>query len=92
MTAWIIWSIRLEKAECQPSLRRTSYRKGEEHYEKDFLNGVVVLDVPAKKVVQKNDLYYKVALDGEDTILKMIPYYAWANRDEADMSVWFPKA
>ena len=59
---------------------------------KDFLNGVVVLDVPAKKVVQKNDLYYKVALDGEDTILKMIPYYAWANRDEADMSVWFPKA
>ena len=27
MTAWIIWSIRLEKAECQPSLRRTSYRK-----------------------------------------------------------------
>ena len=64
----------------------------QEHYEKDFLNGVVVLDVPAKKVVQKNDLYYKVALDGEDTILKMIPYYAWANRDEADMSVWFPKA
>ena len=48
----------------------------QEHYEKDFLNGVVVLDVPAKKVVQKNDLYYKVALDGEDTILKMIPYYA----------------
>ena len=27
MTAWIIWSIRLEKAECQPSLRRTSYRR-----------------------------------------------------------------
>ena len=50
------------------------------------------MDVPAKKVVQKNDLYYKVALDGEDTILKMIPYYAWANRDEADMSVWVPKA
>jgi DUF1680 family protein len=27
----------------------------------------------------------------ENTVLTLIPYFAWANREEADMKVWFPE-
>ncbi|MFI2856290.1 hypothetical protein ACH6EH_04030 [Paenibacillus sp. JSM ZJ436] len=23
--------------------------------------------------------------------IKLIPYFSWANREESDMSVWFPR-
>ncbi|OON93043.1 MAG: hypothetical protein ATN31_07175 [Candidatus Epulonipiscioides saccharophilum] len=61
-------------------------------YEKDLLAGVVTLEVPAKHIPQKSDLYYEIQTDGEDTTVKMIPYYAWANRELCDMNVWFAKA
>ncbi len=60
-------------------------------YEKDLLNGVVTLNVPAKAIYQKDELYYEVQTDGRDTAIKMIPYYAWANRECTDMNVWFGK-
>ncbi|MFI3206938.1 MAG: glycoside hydrolase family 127 protein [Clostridia bacterium] len=66
--------------------------KATAHLEKDKLNGVITIDVPAKCIKQKDELFYEVVTEGEDAMLKMIPYYAWANREESDMSVWFPRA
>lgn len=61
-------------------------------YEADLLDGVVTLEVGATCIQQKDDLYYALETSGTDTTLKMVPYYTWANREEADMSIWFPKA
>lgn len=61
-------------------------------YKKDLLNGVVTLAVPAKVRTEKAELYYEVLDDEKDTVLNMIPYYTWANREESDMSIWFPRA
>ena len=63
-----------------------------ERFEEDLLGGVVTLTVPAKCRRQKDSLYYELLTEERDASLKMIPYYAWANREESDMSVWFPKA
>lgn len=63
-----------------------------EQFESKLLDGVVTLNVPAKCREQKDELYFELQTEEKDAVLKMIPYYAWANREEADMSVWFPKA
>lgn len=64
-----------------------------EQFEPELLDGVVTLNVPAKRRWQHHDeLYYELQTDESVAVLKMIPYYAWANREESDMSVWFPKA
>lgn len=62
-------------------------------FEPDLLDGVVTLSMDAAYIPQKEDLYYEysVPTTPATTTLKMIPYYAWANRDECDMSIWFPK-
>ncbi|MFI3237718.1 MAG: glycoside hydrolase family 127 protein [Lachnospiraceae bacterium] len=60
-------------------------------YEADLLDGVVTLAVPVKCIKQSDDLFFEVLREGEMTTMKMVPYYTWANREEADMSVWFPK-
>lgn len=53
-------------------------------YEKDLLNGVVVLKGIAKEV----------ALDGsvKDVPFKAIPYSTWNNRGGDQMAVWIPEA
>lgn len=61
-------------------------------FEANLLNGVVTLEVPAVKREEKDSLYFEVVNDGEKASIKMIPYYAWANREECDMSIWFPRA
>ncbi|MRM88993.1 glycoside hydrolase family 127 protein [Faecalicatena contorta] len=63
-----------------------------ETYDNNFLDGVVQLAVPAIYRKQQDLLYYEYEEAEQKTVIKMIPYYAWANREEADMSVWFPKA
>lgn len=65
-------------------------------YEPNLLDGVMVLEHagalgnPAKD----EGLYYPAAkeekLEETATTLKMIPYYAWANRGPAGMQVWIP--
>jgi DUF1680 family protein len=39
-------------------------------------------------------LYFQVAdtpkVDVTPTTIRLIPYYAWANRDPASMQVWIP--
>lgn len=63
-----------------------------EEYRQDLLNGVVMLHIPAVKRIQKKELYYELVREEEKATIHMIPYYTWANREECDMSVWFPKA
>jgi DUF1680 family protein len=37
-------------------------------------------------------LYHKItSSNGKKTSVRLIPYFAWANREESDMSVWLPK-
>lgn len=52
---------------------------------------MAVLKVPAKKLVPAEDssLYRDYAPPvEEDEVLTLIPYYAWANRGEGEMTVW----
>ena len=37
-----------------------------------------------------NSLYREVNLQTKPTHIRLIPYYAWANRGQGDMSVWMP--
>lgn len=60
-------------------------------YEEDMLGGVVTISTKAKCKKEKNELYYDYLEDDATLDVKFIPYYSWANREEMDMSVWFPK-
>lgn len=66
------------------------------HYESDLLGGVMVLEHPGAVTASAgaNSLYFAV---GEErhraeaaTTLRLIPYYAWANRARTAMQVWVP--
>jgi DUF1680 family protein len=61
------------------------------NYRDDFLEGLVTISLKGKKekAWEGDDLYRpagKAAL--EDKTLHFIPYYAWANRGEGEMTVW----
>ncbi len=60
-------------------------------YQKDLLGGVVTLSMKAKAKEEQDTLYYEVLRDSKETTLNLIPYYTWANREECDMGIWFPK-
>ncbi len=38
----------------------------------------------------ENKLYQKVANNREEVNIRLVPYYAWGNRQFGDMSVWLP--
>lgn len=68
--------------------------KSDFKYEPDFLNGVVTISVPVEREKLagiNDDLYHQlpVKVSTTKTKLKMIPYYAWANRENGAMQVWF---
>jgi len=57
-------------------------------YERDLLNGVMVLKADVKSI--------NVDPSGQNvstqaTTLTAIPYYSWANRGKGEMMVWFPE-
>lgn len=63
-------------------------------YQQDLLSGVGVLKTTdVKRLVEdpKTDSLYTFDQEkkSEDTQLTLIPYYAWANREEGQMMVWF---
>jgi hypothetical protein len=66
------------------------------HYEPDLLGGVLVLEHPGAIAQNAADtgLYYSAAESKQPalspTTLKLIPYYAWANRAPSAMQVWIP--
>lgn len=55
----------------------------------DFL--LPSITVKAYKEKSNDSLYYQIGNDCEQTNLKLIPYYAFANRGESEMLVWFLK-
>jgi hypothetical protein len=65
------------------------------HYEANLLDGVMVLTHPAtiSKSVTDTALYYSASTPKPPesaTTVKLIPYYAWANRESTSMQVWIP--
>jgi DUF1680 family protein len=46
-------------------------------FEPDLLGGLMVLEGTARR-------------DGVEVPFRAIPYFAWANRGESEMAVWFP--
>ena len=67
-----------------------------EHFEPTLLEGVMVLSHPGRvsKTATDHPLYFSAstptALTTTTTTIKLIPYYAWANRAPAQMQVWIP--
>ncbi len=65
-------------------------------FEPGLLDGVMVLEHPGSlsHPVQAEGLYFSASkterLQEAPTTLKLIPYYAWANRGPAGMQVWIP--
>jgi len=64
--------------------------------EPDLLNGVTVLEGAALRVEPEDwsdALYRPLSLKPLDEIdIRLIPYYAWANRGPAEMTIWMPLA
>jgi uncharacterized protein len=71
--------------------RQTKFR---EHFEKDLLGGVMVLDAQAIIRPEGNwagQLYRVLRPEAARTAtISLIPYYAWSNRGMSYMSVWVP--
>lgn len=65
-------------------------------FKPDLLDGVMVLEHPGtiSRSTTDRGLYYSAAepekLEKTPTTLRLIPYYAWANRAPAAMQVWIP--
>ena len=68
--------------------------KHESKFEKDLLGGVTTVTVEAKRQQEETvdePLYHALSdnVAEKEVLLKMIPYYAWANRSNGQMQVWF---
>ena len=66
-----------------------------EHFEPNLLGGVMVLSHAAtiSKTSADMALYLPFSTPKAPesaTTVKLIPYYAWANRESASMQVWIP--
>ena len=66
-----------------------------EHFDANLLDGVVVLTHAAtiSKTATDMALYFPASTPKppeSPTTVKLIPYYAWANRESASMQVWIP--
>jgi uncharacterized protein len=64
-------------------------------YEPDLLDGVLVLEHPGSIARSgEQSLYFPASESGKTTesaaTLRLIPYYAWANRAPSAMQVWIP--
>ena len=66
------------------------------HFAPDILDGVMVLDHPGSiSQSSSSRALYTPSVETKTappvpTTVKLIPYYAWANRDPAAMQVWIP--
>jgi len=63
-------------------------------HESSLLRGVTVLETEARQLSESlhgDALYRRAAGDHAEAVsLRLIPYYAWNNRGEGQMSVWLP--
>ncbi|GHU72692.1 hypothetical protein FACS189450_10950 [Spirochaetia bacterium] len=87
----------LEEADNGPGLFKLHAGDAKDaavRYEKDLLEGVVTISFTGKKEKDwQEDALYRSATDTafEDKELRLIPYYAWANRKIGEMTVWVNK-
>ncbi len=67
---------------------------GRPRRDKDLLGGVTVLEGPAQAFEPgdwSDQLYQRWKPTGRQPIhVRLIPYYAWANRGTSQMTVWMP--
>jgi DUF1680 family protein len=65
-------------------------------FDRKLLGGVTVLEGRATAIdgsSWKDELYREVAANaGRGISIKLIPYYAWGNRGESEMTVWLPRS
>ena len=66
----------------------------QDHFVKDLLGGVTVVETKAY-VRDRNDwgntLYRRISPKEPKSInIRLIPYYAWGNRGDSEMTVWIP--
>jgi DUF1680 family protein len=65
-------------------------------FDKELLGGVAVLEGKARVLTGNHwdkTLYQKVSSEEPTTMdVRLIPYYAWGNRGDSQMSVWMPLA
>jgi len=63
-------------------------------YDPKLLGGITVMKANAQYLPEKdwnNTLYRKVSTDKPKVVeVSLIPYYAWGNRGESEMTVWIP--
>ena len=63
-------------------------------YRPELLDGVVVLEHPGEWLPAQPGSLYQAALPNREpvhsTTLRLIPYYAWSNRQLSAMQVWIP--
>ena len=66
----------------------------EAHYERDFLGGLTTLsgDVLLRKDARTGMYHALREPKWESVKVKFVPYYAWSNRGDSEMSVWIPLA
>ena len=66
----------------------------EVRHEAALLNGVTVLETEGEALPRSTDanaLYSRLPADKSAAIpLRLIPYYAWSNRGQSQMTVWLP--
>ena len=64
-------------------------------FDRELLNGVNVIDaeVTAEKSGEwKGELYRPIRRAKEKSVrVRFIPYFAWGNRGESEMSVWLSR-
>jgi DUF1680 family protein len=90
----------LDQPDHSPEINLADYAvplKGETtmQFEPALLDGVMVLSHPATISQTATDvgLYFPASTPqppARTTTVKLIPYYAWANREPASMQVWIP--
>ena len=63
-------------------------------YDAELLSGVTVIEgdvFATRKSPRDNSLYRPLQpIDEREIRVRLIPYYAWANRKPSEMSVWLP--
>lgn len=57
-------------------------------FEKDLLNGVMILEADGFKTSESEELYQTMAPALEPVKLRAVPYYVWCNRKAGEMRIW----
>ena len=87
-------AVAAEGAEGFPRYAAQIGGKTHTQYQPDLLDGVVVLEHPGTLLPAGASALYQAGLPnaagGQPAALRMIPYYAWSNRQLSAMQVWIP--